>query len=400
MHLFSVLNFLDISPNNGKMILVLERGVKDVLDILEITKISEVIFMKRIILTGGGTAGHVTPNIALIPKLKELGYDIQYIGSYEGIEKELIEPFGIPYHGISSGKLRRYFSVQNFTDPFRVIKGFGEARKLIKDLKPDVIFSKGGFVSVPVVLAGKKCKVPVIIHESDMTPGLANRIAIPSASKVCCNFPETLENLPKGKAVLTGSPIRQELLSGNKIAAMDMCGFTADKPVILVIGGSLGSVIVNNAVREALPELLNHFQIIHLCGKGKTDESLKNTKGYCQFEYIKNELRDIFALADIVISRAGANAICELLALRKPNLLIPLSAKASRGDQILNARSFERQGFSLVIEEEELSKDSLLQAVQNLYDNRSTFMDAMRSSGQQDSIDTIIGLIEEAASPE
>ena len=400
MHLFSVLNFLDISPNNGKMILVLERGVKDVLDILEITKISEVIFMKRIILTGGGTAGHVTPNIALIPKLKELGYDIQYIGSYEGIEKELIEPFGIPYHGISSGKLRRYFSVQNFTDPFRVIKGFGEARKLIKDLKPDVIFSKGGFVSVPVVLAGKKCKVPVIIHESDMTPGLANKIAIPSASKVCCNFPETLENLPKGKAVLTGSPIRQELLSGNKIAAMDMCGFTADKPVILVIGGSLGSVIVNNAVREALPELLNHFQIIHLCGKGKTDESLKNTKGYCQFEYIKNELRDIFALADIVISRAGANAICELLALRKPNLLIPLSAKASRGDQILNARSFERQGFSLVIEAEELSKDSLLQAVQNLYDNRSTFMDAMRSSGQQDSIDTIIGLIEEAASPE
>lgn len=400
MHLFSVLNFLDISPNNGKMILVLERGVKDVLDILEITKISEVIFMKRIILTGGGTAGHVTPNIALIPKLKELGYDIQYIGSYEGIEKELIEPFGIPYHGISSGKLRRYFSVQNFTDPFRVIKGFGEARKLIKDLKPDVIFSKGGFVSVPVVLAGKKCKVPVIIHESDMTPGLANKIGIPSASKVCCNFPETLENLPKGKAVLTGSPIRQELLSGNKIAAMDMCGFTADKPVILVIGGSLGSVIVNNAVREALPELLNHFQIIHLCGKGKTDESLKNTKGYCQFEYIKNELRDIFALADIVISRAGANAICELLALRKPNLLIPLSAKASRGDQILNARSFERQGFSLVIEEEELSKDSLLQAVQNLYDNRSTFMDAMRSSGQQDSIDTIIGLIEEAASPE
>ena len=382
------------------MILVLERGVKDVLDILEITKISEVIFMKRIILTGGGTAGHVTPNIALIPKLKELGYDIQYIGSYEGIEKELIEPFGIPYHGISSGKLRRYFSVQNFTDPFRVIKGFGEARKLIKDLKPDVIFSKGGFVSVPVVLAGKKCKVPVIIHESDMTPGLANKIAIASASKVCCNFPETLENLPKGKAVLTGSPIRQELLSGNKIAAMDMCGFTADKPVILVIGGSLGSVIVNNAVREALPELLNHFQIIHLCGKGKTDESLKNTKGYCQFEYIKNELRDIFALADIVISRAGANAICELLALRKPNLLIPLSAKASRGDQILNARSFERQGFSLVIEEEELSKDSLLQAVQNLYDNRSTFMDAMRSSGQQDSIDTIIGLIEEAASPE
>ena len=231
----------------------------------------------------------------------------------------------------------------------------------------------------------------MIIHESDMTPGLANKIAIPSAVKVCCNFPETLDSLPEGKAVLTGSPIRQELMSGNKIAAMDMCGFTADKPVILVIGGSLGSVVVNNAVREALPELLRDFQVIHLCGKGKMDESFKNTKGYCQFEYIKNELRDIFALADIVISRAGANAICELLALRKPNLLIPLSAKASRGDQILNARSFERQGFSLVLEEEELNKDSLLDAVHNLYSNRGTFIDAMRSSHQQDPINTIIG---------
>lgn len=353
--------------------------------------------MKRIILTGGGTAGHVTPNIALLPRLKELGYDIQYIGSYTGIEKELIEPFGIPYHGISSGKLRRYFSVQNFTDPFRVLKGFREAHKLIRQLKPDVIFSKGGFVSVPVVLAGKRCKVPVIIHESDMTPGLANKIAIPSAAKVCCNFPETLKSLPEGKAVLTGSPIRQELLSGNKIAAMDMCHFTSNKPVILVIGGSLGAVAVNNAVREALPELLKDFQIIHLCGKGKTDESLKDVEGYCQFEYIKNELRNLFALADIVISRAGANAICELLALHKPNLLIPLSANASRGDQILNARSFERQGFSLVLEEEQLTKETLLTAVKNLYENRTTFINSMKNSGQQDSIGTIISLIEEVS---
>ena len=353
--------------------------------------------MKRIILTGGGTAGHVTPNIALLPRLKELGYDIQYIGSYTGIEKELIEPFGIPYHGISSGKLRRYFSVQNFTDPFRVLKGFREAHKLIRQLKPDVIFSKGGFVSVPVVLAGKRCKVPVIIHESDMTPGLANKIAIPSAAKVCCNFPETLKSLPEGKAVLTGSPIRQELLSGNKIAAMDMCHFTSDKPVILVIGGSLGAVAVNNAVREALPELLKDFQIIHLCGKGKMDESLKDVEGYRQFEYIKNELRNLFALADIVISRAGANAICELLALHKPNLLIPLSANASRGDQILNARSFERQGFSLVLEEEQLTKETLLAAVKNLYENRTTFINSMKNSGQQDSIGTIIKLIEEVS---
>ncbi|MCI8293574.1 MAG: undecaprenyldiphospho-muramoylpentapeptide beta-N-acetylglucosaminyltransferase [Hespellia sp.] len=350
--------------------------------------------MKRIILTGGGTAGHVTPNIALLPRLQELGYDIQYIGSYEGIEKELIEPFNIPYHGISSGKLRRYFSPKNFSDPFRVLKGFSEANKLIRSLKPDVIFSKGGFVSVPVVLAGKKNKVPVVIHESDMTPGLANRISFPAATKVCCNFPETLDSLPKEKAVLTGSPIRQELLSGNKIAAMDLCGFSADKPVILVIGGSLGSVVVNNAVRLALPELLEKFQVIHLCGKDKLDPSLNRLKGYAQFEYIKSELRNIFALADIVISRAGANAICELLALRKPNLLIPLSANASRGDQILNAQSFERQGFSLVIEEEDLSKEYLLECVKKLFQNRDTYISAMHKSQLQNSIQTITDIIE------
>ena len=353
--------------------------------------------MKRIILTGGGTAGHVTPNIALLPRLKELGYDIHYIGSYTGIEKELIEQFGIPYHGISSGKLRRYFSLQNFTDPFRVLKGFGEANKLIKSLKPDVIFSKGGFVSVPVVMAGKKCHVPTIIHESDMTPGLANKLSIPSATKVCCNFPETLEHLPKEKAVLTGSPIRQELLSGSKEAALAFCGLTPDKPVILIVGGSLGSVAVNNAVRAILPELLKEFHVIHLCGKGKTDESLKNLKGYVQFEYIKQELKDLFALCDIVISRAGANAICELLALHKPSLLIPLSANASRGDQILNARSFERQGFSVVLEEEELNNQVLLDAIHKLYGKRDAYISAMKQSSQQDSINTIVGLIENAA---
>ena len=353
--------------------------------------------MKRIILTGGGTAGHVTPNIALLPGLKNLGYDIHYIGSYEGIEKNLIEQFGISYHGISSGKLRRYFSVQNFTDPFRVLKGFGEARKLIKSLKPDVIFSKGGFVSVPVVLAGKQCHVPTIIHESDMTPGLANKLSIPSATKVCCNFPETLTHLPKEKAVLTGSPIRKELLIGDRAAALKFCGLTDDKPVILIIGGSLGSVVVNNAVRTILPELLKDFQVIHLCGKGKIDESLQNLKGYVQFEYIQDELKDLFALSDLVISRAGANAICELLALHKPNLLIPLSANASRGDQILNARSFERQGYSVVLEEEELTSSVLLDAVLKLYREKDAYIKAMQQSKQQDSVQTILDLIREVS---
>ncbi|MEF9945303.1 MAG: undecaprenyldiphospho-muramoylpentapeptide beta-N-acetylglucosaminyltransferase [Lachnospiraceae bacterium] len=351
--------------------------------------------MKRIILTGGGTAGHVTPNIALLPRLKELQYDIHYIGSYTGIEKELIEQFGIPYHGISSGKLRRYFSTKNFSDPFRVIKGFGEANKLIKELQPDVIFSKGGFVSVPVVMAGKRRHVPTIIHESDMTPGLANKLSLSSASKVCCNFPETLSLLPKEKAILTGSPIRQELLTGDKDAAGKFCGLTSDKPVILIVGGSLGSVVINNAVRLVLPELLQNFQVIHLCGKGKLDPSLDACSGYVQYEYIQDELKDLFALTDIVISRAGANAICELMALRIPNLLIPLSANASRGDQILNAQSFERQGFSKVLLEEDLCKESLLAAIQALYQERSSYIGAMSQSPQQNSIETIIQLIED-----
>lgn len=354
--------------------------------------------MKHIVLTGGGTAGHVTPNMALIPKLRAKGFEISYIGSYDGIEKKLIEEMGIPYYGISSGKLRRYFDVKNFTDPFRVLKGFGEAKKLLKKLQPDVVFSKGGFVTVPVVIAAKRCRIPAIIHESDMTPGLANRLCISSAYKVCCNFPETVACLPAEKAVLTGTPIREELLEGNKLDALNFCGFTAQKPVLLVIGGSLGSVAVNDAVRSILPELLQEFQVIHLCGKGKMEESLQNTEGYVQFEYIKKELPDLFALADVVISRAGANAICEISALAKPNLLIPLSAKASRGDQILNARSFEKQGYSMVMEEEEITPEKLLASVRTLYQNRQTYIEAMAGSSHTDSIRKIVELIEEAAS--
>ena len=341
----------------------------------------------------------MTPNIALIPKLKEKGYDIHYIGSYDGIERKLIEDLKIPYYGIASGKLRRYFDVKNFSDPFRVMKGYGQALKILKDLKPDVIFSKGGFVAVPVVLAAKHRHIPVIIHESDMTPGLANKLSIPSATKVCCNFPETVKYLPEGKAVLTGSPIRQELLTGNKLKALNFCSFTANKPVILVIGGSQGSVVVNDSIRGILPELLKTFQVVHLCGKGKLDPTLNYLDGYIQFEYIKEELADLFAMADICVSRAGANAICELLALRKPNLLIPLSANASRGDQILNAESFERQGFSVVLEEEELNHDVLLGAINHLYEKRDTYIEAMKNSPQQNSIDTIIDLIESVVNP-
>ena len=210
--------------------------------------------MKKIVLTGGGTAGHVTPNIALLPALQAAGYEIAYVGSYEGIEKKLIADFNIPYTGISTGKFRRYLDPKNFSDPFRVMKGFVEARNYLKNYQPDVVFSKGGFVSVPVVRAAASLHIPCIIHESDMTPGLANKLCIPVAEKVCCNFPETMKNIPADKAVLTGSPIRAELAQGSRLAGLNMCGFTANKPVIMVIGGSLGAANVNKAVRDALPK--------------------------------------------------------------------------------------------------------------------------------------------------
>lgn len=352
---------------------------------------------KKIVLTGGGTAGHVTPNIALIPHLQEAGFEISYIGSYDGIEKKLIADFDIPYYGIATGKFRRYLDIKNLTDPFRVIKGLAEARKYLKQIQPDVVFSKGGFVSVPVVRAAASLKIPCIIHESDMTPGLANKLCIPVAKRVCCNFPETYNMLPRDKAVLTGSPIREELTKGDKIAAFNLCGFSANKPVILVIGGSLGAASVNKAVREALPKLLKDFQIVHICGKDKIDNALQNMDGYVQFEYVKSELKDLFAMADIVISRAGANSICEILALRKPNLLIPLSASSSRGDQILNARSFESQGFSMVIDDDLLTADLLTERVLELYFTRQTYIDAMSRSNQLGAIKTIMRLIKEEA---
>lgn len=354
--------------------------------------------MKRIILTGGGTAGHVTPNIALIDELKKMDFDIHYIGSYEGIEKSLIADYHIPYHGISSGKLRRYFDIKNFTDPFRVLKGFSEANQLMKTLKPDIVFSKGGFVTVPVVIAAKRNNIPAIIHESDMTPGLANKLCFSSATKICCNFPETVSLLPTGKAILTGTPIRKELSTGNPLSAKKLCGFTEEKPTIMIMGGSLGAMAINRAIRNILPKLLEQFQIIHLCGKGHLDKELTKTKGYAQFEYIKDELKDLFALSDIVVSRAGANAICELLSLKKPSLLIPLPAKSSRGDQILNATSFKKQGFSMVLDEETITDQLLFDTIQSLYSDRHNYIKAMELYNQTNSTDKIITMIKEISS--
>lgn len=353
--------------------------------------------MKKIILTGGGTAGHVTPNIALLPALNELGYEVIYIGSYDGIEKGLIEAEGIKYYGISSGKLRRYFDIKNFSDPFKVMKGYFEAKKIIRKEKPDVVFSKGGFVAVPVVFAAHKRHIPCVIHESDMTPGLANKLCIPKAEYICANFPETIKYLPENKAVLSGSPIRKKLFNGNRETGLRFAGFSGEKPVILVIGGSTGAARVNEAIRDLLPTLIRDYDVIHLCGKGKTSKSHNDVHGYRQYEYISEELPDIFAAADVVISRAGANSLCELLALQKPHILIPLPADVSRGDQILNADSFEKQGYSYVLREENLTNEELLSAIHTVLGNRDKYVEAMKTSKQSNAIETIIGLIRTCA---
>ncbi|MCY6372291.1 undecaprenyldiphospho-muramoylpentapeptide beta-N-acetylglucosaminyltransferase [Clostridium ganghwense] len=347
----------------------------------------------KIIMTGGGSAGHVTPNLALIPKLKELGYDIQYIGTENGIERKIIEDEKIRYHIISSGKLRRYFDIKNFTDPFKVIKGVFEAKNIIKREKPNIVFSKGGFVSVPVVIGAYLNRVPVIAHESDMTPGLANKIAAPFCTKVCVTFPESINKIKNNKGVLTGTPIRNKLFDGSKIRGRQICGFEDKKPILLVIGGSLGSKVINDAIREELDDLLVKFNIIHICGKGNLEGKLKNKKGYMQFEYVKEDLPHLMAATDIFVSRAGANVIFELLALRKPNLLIPLSAKASRGDQILNAASFEKSGYSMVIQEEEINSKLLIKKLDELYNEKEKYKKNMSSSSISNGVEEIIKLI-------
>ncbi|WPC41100.1 undecaprenyldiphospho-muramoylpentapeptide beta-N-acetylglucosaminyltransferase [Clostridium sp. JS66] len=349
--------------------------------------------MKKIIMTGGGSAGHVTPNLALVPKLKELGYEIKYIGTKDGIERKIIEQEKIDYYAISSGKLRRYFDIKNFTDPFKVIKGICQAILIMKKEKPNIVFSKGGFVAVPVVIAAHLNKIPVIAHESDMTPGLANRLSTPYCTKVCVTFPESVNKVKDNKAVLTGTPIREELLNGSRILGRKICGFGQEKPVLLIIGGSLGSKFINDIIRNNIDKFLEDYNIVHICGKGNLDKGLVEKKGYKQFEYINEELPHIMNAADIVLSRAGANVIFELLALKKPNILVPLSKKSSRGDQILNAASFEKSGYSIVIQEEELNENVLMENLRELCNNRNKYTNNMENSTVKNGTEAIINTI-------
>jgi UDP-N-acetylglucosamine--N-acetylmuramyl-(pentapeptide) pyrophosphoryl-undecaprenol N-acetylglucosamine transferase len=352
------------------------------------------IDMKTIVLTGGGSSGHVTPNIALLPELKRNGYTIFYIGSKNGIEKQLIENEGIPYYSISTGKLRRYFDLKNFSDLFRVVDGFRQAFAVLGRLKPSIVFSKGGFVSCPVVWAAWLRKIPVVIHESDITPGLTNKLSMPFARKVCYTFPESASHIPANKGVRTGMPIREELLNGSPSKGRAVCGFTEAKPVLLVIGGSLGSEKINGAVRSILDTLLKDFNVCHICGKGNLKPELEGKKGYKQFEYVSKEQPPIFSAADIVLSRAGATVLFELLALKKPNLLVPLSKAASRGDQILNAASFEKQNFSMVLQEEMLEDETLLRALRELNKNAAGYRNAMNAGSITTGTPEVIKVLE------
>ena len=348
--------------------------------------------MRKIILTGGGTAGHVTPNIALLPALKAEGFEVYYIGSRNGLERELIEAAGIPYYGISAGKLRRYIDLKNITDIFRIIKGFGNALGILRRIKPDIVFSKGGFVTVPVLAAARMLRIKSVSHESDITPGLANRLSQPFVNKICVSFPETLAYLPERKSVLTGSPIRQELLQGDRIKGLKLCQWPDfGNPVILVTGGSQGAAAINECLREALPQLLERFRVVHLCGRGNL--SGIKAPGYAEFEYVQDGLADLFAMADIIVSRAGANTLFEILALRKPNLLIPLPLGKSRGDQILNAESFELQGFSKILPEEQMTPERLLKDIEMLYNDREIFISNMAAHKQGDGVARVMSVL-------
>lgn len=350
------------------------------------------MILKRIILTGGGTAGHVTPNLALVPSLKMQGWDIEYIGSKNGIEKELVEKAKLTYHAIETGKLRRYLSIENLKDPFKVIKGYRQAYKLLKQLKPNVVFSKGGYVTVPVVLAAKRLKIPVISHESDMTPGLANKIAMRSAKTICVNFEETLKYVGK-KGVYTGTPIREELFKGIRKEGNKLCGFTTNHPTILMMGGSLGSKKVNAVLRLALPELLKTYNVVHICGKNNVDETLRHIEGYKQFAYVNDELPHLFAMADVMLSRAGANALAEIIALGIPSLLVPLPQTQSRGDQILNAKAMQEKGYCKVLYEEDLNSETLVQKINEVYKERLKLKNNMQNLTKQSGTERIMQII-------
>lgn len=317
--------------------------------------------MKHLLCTGGGSAGHVVPAIPVMALARERGARVSFVGSRSGLEERLLASEGVDYHGIAAGKLRRYLSVENGRDLFRVVAGVWQAYWLLGRLAPDVVFSKGGFVSFPVVLAAWLRRVPVVAHESDLSPGLANRLALPFVRTLCVTFAETRTPRFRGRRVVTGTPLRGALLQGDAGRGRALLEAPEGRPVLLVTGGSLGADALNRAVRDALDVLLETFVVVHVCGPGK--DSGYRTPGYHPFEFVSETWGDLLAAADLVVSRAGANSLFELLALGKANLLIPLSPRVSRGDQVENAEYARAHGFSRVLDETQLTPERLVAEV-------------------------------------
>jgi UDP-N-acetylglucosamine--N-acetylmuramyl-(pentapeptide) pyrophosphoryl-undecaprenol N-acetylglucosamine transferase len=358
---------------------------------------------KRIVLTGGGTAGHVTPNLALVPALQHAGWQVRYIGSHSGIERELVNDRGLPYEGIDSGKLRRYASLQNWTDPLRVLRGLAQAYASLGRDRPDVVFSKGGYVTVPVVVAAALRRIPVVVHESDRTPGLANRLTFPFAARICVSFEDSAERLRRSlrarpeRVVFTGAPMRPELLRGDSAAAERRHQLDPTRALVLVVGGSLGARAINEAVFALARTMPPDLQIVHVCGKGNLDNALAGTAHYHAFEYLQAEYPDVLARADVVVSRAGANSLAELLALRKPALLIPLPAASSRGDQLENARVHVQQGYGRALDQGELDRDRLERELRLLLAEAPAMRSRMALAAKVDATTAIVGLLEQVA---
>lgn len=325
--------------------------------------------MSDVLVSGGGSGGHVTPAIAVAQALVSDGIDVTFVGSNSGLEAMLVEPTGLRFCGISAGKLRRYFSWQNFSDAGRVLLGIMQALWLVGRERPQAVFSKGGFVAFPVVFAAWVWRVPVVAHESDATQGLANRLSAPFVKTLCTGFPDTKAGNFKGRFVYTGAPIRPELERGDAAAGRELIGAQAGQQVLLITGGSLGADALNTAVVAGLEELqAAGWFVVHICGAGK--QRTAASAGYRAYDYVAAGWADMLAAADLVVSRAGANTVFELLALQKPNLLIPLPAAGSRGDQLDNARYAQEGGFSRVLPQSELDGTRLVAEVEALWRDR------------------------------
>jgi UDP-N-acetylglucosamine--N-acetylmuramyl-(pentapeptide) pyrophosphoryl-undecaprenol N-acetylglucosamine transferase len=336
----------------------------------------------RITLTGGGTGGHVMPIVALISEIKSYFKDesveFLWIGSDMGPERKIAKENNIPFKAVSSGKLRRYLSWQNIVDFFRTVKGFFQAYFAIRKFKPDVLFGKGGYVSVPAVLASYFLSVPSLIHESDVSLGLANKILLPYAKKIAVTFPETLENLGKykDKGIVTGNPIRKDILKGNRGRVVEKYNLKTDLPVILIMGGSQGAEKINEAIIKSLPDLLEKYQIIHLCGDknfNKIKDEVSGTKGDMQNYHLfpgiyGDDLADALACADLVISRAGLNSLFELALLGKPSVIIPYP-HAAANHQVKNAEIFSKEKAIKLIKEEGLTSELLVNEIDYLFGN-------------------------------